>query len=206
MRTAYHYRVVMLRGTYFTSARVTLSLPSHPLIIPLDRLPVDHIEQRRHITRAQILVFQIVSMLPHIDRKDRHESRPLNDRIVLIGARRHHELSARIRAQPRPSGAELPQCQRRQLLLERIHRSERLLYLGQQLSLRRLRRFRRSRQRVKIQIMIVESAPVIPERLPQRRILDLIQRCQQFFDIHFRDTGFSAASLKFLAYAAWCLA
>jgi hypothetical protein len=46
-------------------------------------VPVDHVEKRRHVVRAAILIFQIIGMLPNINAEQ--DLLPLADRRILIG-------------------------------------------------------------------------------------------------------------------------
>ena len=54
------------------------------LIISFYSIPVNYIKKHFHIISTEILVFQIISMLPDIDGKDRDITGSLADRIVLI--------------------------------------------------------------------------------------------------------------------------
>ena len=92
-----------------------LSIQSLPVSLA-DEVPVNDLEERRHVLRPPVLIFQIVGVLPNI-----HPKQGLlvpADRRVLIGRRLDAQLLVRIEDHPGPAAPELAQSGLRQLLLE----------------------------------------------------------------------------------------
>src|SRR5690349_1215305 len=92
--------------------RSEASVPSHdsrltthdlPRIPRGDLIPADDIEPRRNVVGALILVFQIVSVLPHIKAKDRCLA--VHQRRILVRRARNTERAA-VRDQPGPATSE----------------------------------------------------------------------------------------------------
>src|SRR5712691_10152018 len=97
---------------------------SRPLLIALgDGLPVNGVEPGRHVVRALVLVLQVVGVLPHVHAEDGRHA--VHVRAVLVGVALERELAARVCGEPSPAAPELAYRSFRELLLERVVRTER---------------------------------------------------------------------------------
>src|SRR5437764_155618 len=69
-------------------------------------IPIDHVEPCGHIIDALVLIFQIVSVFPHVDTKEREAA--LRERRVLVGSDFNPDFLA-VGREPCPTAAELSQ-------------------------------------------------------------------------------------------------
>src|SRR5579872_4005887 len=83
--------------------------------------PVDHVPPRADVIRTAVLILQVVRVLPDVDAED--DLLAFHQRAVLVRAALDGELAAVV-DHPRPAAAEAADAGLRELLLERVERSE----------------------------------------------------------------------------------
>src|SRR5690606_39998731 len=90
-----------------------------------DLIPVYHIPPGRDIVSPEVLVLQIIGVLPNVDAENRRL--PLRKRRVLVSRGRDGKVAVLINDQPAPAAPEMTGCLAAELLLELIERAERLV-------------------------------------------------------------------------------
>jgi len=96
--------------------RLLRLLAARPLVPLAHEIPVDDVEERRHVVRATVLVFEIVGVFPDIEASSGVCRRVSGESwFACLDV----ELLVRIDGEPRPAAAELAQGRLREFLLER---------------------------------------------------------------------------------------
>mmetsp|Transcript_887 Transcript_887/g.2792 ORF Transcript_887/g.2792 Transcript_887/m.2792 type:complete len:243 (+) Transcript_887:1763-2491(+) len=115
------------------SERHALPLGRVLLVVERDLLPVDHVEPRRDVLRAAVLVLEVVRVLPDVEAEDRDHlglAAAVHERVVLVGRRVDRKLAVGLDAKPAPARAEAAGRLGGELLLKLVERAKRLVDLG----------------------------------------------------------------------------
>src|SRR5690606_12907868 len=88
-----------------------------------DVVPVDDVPKGGDVVGPQVLILEVVGVLPHVESEDRRLA--LHQGRILVRRAGDGELAALVDDQPRPAAAEAVCRSVRELLLEVVERAER---------------------------------------------------------------------------------
>ena len=103
-----------------------------------DLLPVDQLPECRQEIGTAVAVVDVIGVLPNVD--SHHRTQSVGHRVAGVRLGDDRQFPGLVHRQPHPSGAEQPHGGLGELLLESLHRTERLGELGGQFSGHRLLR------------------------------------------------------------------
>src|SRR5690606_7548197 len=92
-------------------------------------VPIDDIENGFQVSRALVLVLQVIGVFPHIDPQNRrafHFSN-IKQRVILVGCRSYLQFAGTINNKPSPPGTEPGSTCFLQFFLQLIKRTESLV-------------------------------------------------------------------------------